>query len=221
MHRDRGVKERVLRALAEGGVSGLSPEQMGRLGVLVGELALWSGRMHLMGKRDIRRTLERQVLDSFLLLEIAERCGVLACGGGGRVADVGSGSGFPGLVWKIARPALEVTLFERKEKQVLFLARMIALLGMKGIEAIGGDAARVGREGYYDIVVSKAAGKLSDLLPVAQALLAAHGAYVTIKGRTWESEARSAAEAGMVLEMSRDIPGGRGALIVYRKKPLN
>ena len=145
MKEDKDIIERVLRLLEEGGVSKLSAEQAANLEAFVREVVLWSGKIHLLGKRDMRRTLENQVLDSFLLLEHAERSGALPSEKRIRVADVGSGAGFPGVIWKIARPAFEITLFERKRKPVLFLERVIALLGMEGLEAIGGDAAKDGR----------------------------------------------------------------------------
>lgn len=219
MARKKGILERVLGVLEEGGVAELSREQTERLEIFVREVVLWSGRMHLLGKRDIRSTLEKQVLDSFLLLEAAEKYGVFEPGTSAiRVADVGSGSGFPGIIWKIVRPALDVTLFERKTKPFLFLERVISLLGMEDLEVIGGDAMEEGREACLDIVVSKAAGRLSDMLPVARRLLREGGAYVTVKGARWEDEVLEAKPLNMFQEASRDIPGGRGVILLFRKQ---
>ena len=217
MKEDKDIIGRLLRLLEEGGVSKLSAEQSANLEAFVGEVVLWSGKIHLLGKRDLRRTLENQVLDSFMLLEHAERSGTLPREKRIRVADVGSGAGFPGVIWKIARPAFEITLFERKRKPFLFLERVIALLGMEGLEAIGGDAAKDGRRSYYDIVISKAAGRLGDMLPVARRLLGPGGAYVTVKGAGWEKEALGAGQEAIPLEASIEFPGGRGSMLIFRE----
>ena len=97
-----------------------------------------------------------------------------------RAADIGSGYGFPGIVWKIIRPDIDITLFERKEKAALLLERIIRNLDLSGIRVEG--EAKIGSEHEpFCLVVSKAAGRLSSMLPLAEELLTPSGSYVTIK----------------------------------------
>ncbi|UCF04525.1 MAG: class I SAM-dependent methyltransferase [bacterium] len=195
------------------------------------ELLQWSGRIHLIGKRNAHDTIRMQVVDSLLMLRFAATHGVIAGEGGWkgygsqdaatespegvRVADIGSGAGFPGIIWKIASPDLDVTLYERRRKPLRFLERTIAVLGMPGIGVRGVDAARSRETGSFDVVVSKAAGRLDQLLPIAAGILRGGGMYITIKGKGWEKEADSVKPALFSLRSSEALPGGRGTALLF------
>ncbi len=195
------------------------------------ELVLWGRRMHLVGKKRFEETLSAQIVDSLAMLEFAEDLPgsplareneALAPGAGGgeggktyrpKVADIGTGPGFPGMVWKIASPSLEITLFERKERTSLFLERVTARLKLEGIKAVCADAVAYG--GKFDLVVSKAAGKLEAMLPVAAELLTPGGIYVTIKGAGSEGELSQAGAAGGRLAAQKRSPSGNGVILAY------
>lgn len=200
-------------AFRRAGFGGLDPEAARQLALYLQEVDFWSGKMHLVGKGRLGSSMELLVLDSLALLNAAEGSGAAA----GRVADIGSGAGFPGLVWKIVRPRLDLTLFERRLKPQLFLDRVVSRLGLKGITVIGEDAANFKEAGTFDIVTSKAAGRLTGILPLADRLLAPGGAYVTVKGRSWESEMPPGAGSPMRLESVIELPEARGAALVFRK----
>ncbi len=184
-----------------------------------GEVRRWGGRMHLVGKSNIEENIMISLLDSLHLLRFAERSGEIAGKNGGRsaVADIGSGAGFPGIVWSIARPDMDITLFERREKPRLFLERTVALLGLEGIASVRGEA-RDGRgEARFDLVVSKAAGRLEAIVPLAMELLAPGGIYLTIKGEGWRGELPGTAEGPMGFEKAEELPGGRGKMLRFRR----
>jgi 16S rRNA (guanine527-N7)-methyltransferase len=85
------------------------------------ELARWGERMNLVGSTD-DAALDRHFEDSlFAAGEIPA---------GARVADLGSGAGFPGLPIAIARPDVHVTLVEIREKRVAFLRHVVRTLGL-------------------------------------------------------------------------------------------
>ncbi len=199
--------------LERAGFGGTDPETARQLTLYLQEVDFWSGKMHLVGKGRLGSSLELLVLDSLALLGVAEKSGIAA----GRVADIGSGAGFPGLVWKIVRPGLRLTLFERRLKPQLFLDRIVAQLGLAGIAVVGEDAASCKEAGAFDLVVSKAAGRLASILPLADRLLAPGGAYITIKGRSWESEVPRSAQAPLRLESAAELPENRGVALVFRK----
>jgi 16S rRNA (guanine527-N7)-methyltransferase len=132
-------------------------------------------------------------------------------GEGRRVADIGSGAGFPGMVWKIARPGMEVVLFERKERLAVFLERTSRLLGLQGLEVRAEDAALSPERGAFDVVTSKAAGRLGEILPVAGALLGPGGVYITAKGGGWRPELEGA--RGFRLMGTASLRKGRGEAV--------
>ena len=55
------------------------------------------------------------------------------------------------------------------------------------------------------------------MLPVARSLLGPGGAYVTVKGAGWEKEVMGAGQEAISLEASIEFPGGRGAMLIFRK----
>jgi 16S rRNA (guanine527-N7)-methyltransferase len=77
----------------------------------------------------------------------------------GRLADVGSGAGFPGIPLKLVEPALEVTLIESNAKKASFLSEAIRELKIEGVEVYRGsfegfDGGRLG----FDYVTARALG---------------------------------------------------------------
>ena len=158
----------------------------------VEELVRWGGRMHLTARERMPEAIAAQISDSLVMLELA--------GDGGRVADIGTGAGFPGMVWKMARPGWKVTLFERKERIALFLERTAARLGLDGLDVRAEDVRPGAAEERFDVVTSKAAGRLGEILPLAAGLLRPGGLYVTAKGPGWEGE---------IAETEGFVPGGR------------
>lgn len=215
---ERDTRALVESALRRSGASGLELESRERLVEYTKQVDSWSERVHLVGKGRQSANLELLVLDSLLLLRAAEGWGLRMR----RVADIGSGAGFPGLIWKIARPELDITLFERKTKPQLFLERMVVGLGLDGIEVFGGDAASYVSPGAFDLVVSKAAGRLGEILPLAGRLLGADGAYLTIKGRSWETEVGGKPKGSVEFESATELPERRGTAVLFRKgRPLS
>jgi 16S rRNA (guanine527-N7)-methyltransferase len=200
-------------ALRRAGFGSEDPEAMRQLSLYLQEVDFWNARMHLVGRGRFGTSLELLVLDSLMLLTVAGESALAA----GRVADIGSGAGFPGLVWKIVRPRLDLTLFERRLKPQLFLERVVVRLGLKGIKVLGEDAANCGEAGAFDLVISKAAGRFAEILPLADRLLVPGGAYVTVKGRAWRSELPRRAQSPMNLESATDLPENRGTALVFRK----
>jgi len=106
-----------------------------------------------------------------------------------RVADLGSGAGFPGIPIKIVRPELQIALIESRERRVSFLSAVIRELGLLGTEVIPGRAESVAAElsGSYDAVVMRCAGSMEAVLPAAL-LLARSGGTVVMSGPPQERE---------------------------------
>src|ERR1700687_5245042 len=87
----------------------------------------------------------------------------------GRLADVGSGGGFPGLPLKIMRPDLQVFLVESNIKKVTFLAEVIRELGLKGAQVLARRYEELGEEvAPLDYVCSRALGEFPAFLEWAR-----------------------------------------------------
>lgn len=117
----------------------------------------------------------------------------------GRVLDLGSGAGFPGLVLKIWRPEYEFLLVDAVQKKVNFLDRVIEELGLKGIAAVHGRAEEMGRREEhrerYDLVVARAVAALPTLAEFCLPLVSVGGCFCAFKGPQVEEELAPGEEA--------------------------
>lgn len=191
------VWARVLEELGDG-------ERPAKLKAYVDELVKWGGRIHLTGREKMADAIATQISDSMIMLDLA--------GDGPAVADIGTGAGFPGIVWKLARPQWSIVLFERKERLATFLERTVSLLDLNETSVVAEDATLFPEEGQFDIVASKAAGRLGEILPIARRILRKGGVYVTVKGEGWEGELPEA--SGFSLRERTPLKANRGEAIV-------
>jgi 16S rRNA (guanine527-N7)-methyltransferase len=138
-----------------------------------------------------------------------------------RIADLGSGAGFPGLVLAVVLPEASIDLIDSVGKKTAFIARAAEEAGIPNTRAItaraedlarAGDTARSegatvgdpsssGRESY-DVVTARAVGRLSTLAELASPLLKEGGVLVAWKGKRDEEEERQMDRASESLAMT-------------------
>ena len=94
----------------------------------------------------------------------------------GRLADVGSGAGFPGLALKIACPELDVVLIESNGKKCTFISEVVRLLGLDGVEVVRSrmEDLSVG-PGFASFVSARAVGHFDRILRWARNALSKDG----------------------------------------------
>ena len=147
--------------------------------------------------RDPAEGADAHVADSLVALDLPE---VRAAR---RVADLGSGGGFPGLALAIALPAAGVALVESVGRKCAFLAHAAGELGLANVEVINARAeAWPDGIGAQDLVVARALASLPVLVEYAAPLLEPGGALVAWKGRREPAEEADGAAAADALGMS-------------------
>jgi 16S rRNA (guanine527-N7)-methyltransferase len=116
-----------------------------------------------------------------------------------RIADLGSGGGFPGLALAIALPAARVALVESVGRKCAFLSGVTTALGLANVAVVNARAEAWEQGlGAHDLVVARALAALPVVLEYAAPLLEPGGALVAWKGRletAEEADGRAAAEA--------------------------
>jgi len=139
----------------------------------------------LIGTSERQKVLAQHLLDSLALVPHLPSSG--------RLADLGSGAGLPGMVVKIARPELEVWLIEPRRKAVSFLEYAMARLGLPKVRVLRARAedSRVPRH-HFEVVTARALAELPQLWSLAEPLLRPGG-------RLWAFKARNK----LPLEMDR------------------
>ncbi len=145
------IEPLISEVLGRFGVT-LAPSQVEAVRLYIDILLLWNQKVSLTSIKDPREILSRHFGESMFAVE---KAGIT----GGRLADVGSGAGFPGLAIKILCPSVEVTLIEPVTKKVAFLKEVVRALGLKGVGFVQGRFERLDRgQGSFDWVCSRALG---------------------------------------------------------------
>jgi len=190
-----------------------------RLGIVLGLLA--EERASVSSVVD-ERAWQVHVADSLTGLEVPDLHQA------SRIADVGAGAGFPGLVLAVALPGAEVDLVESIGRKCEFMraAAAAAEIGnARVLETRSEDlAAGEGREAY-DVVTARAVGRLSTLAELASPLLKPNGVLVAWKGKRDAEEElqleRASAELAMapegILEVGERAGSRHRHLHVVRK----
>lgn len=144
------------------------------------------------------RAWQVHVLDSLTGLELPE------LGEADRIADVGAGAGFPGLVLAAARPAARVDLIESIARKAAFIERAAKAAGISNASVLAArseDVAAGEGRGAYDAVTARAVGRLSTLAELASPLLREGGVLVAWKGKRDADEEAELERAGEALAM--------------------
>ena len=139
-----------------------SEEQVLQIQQYIKILLLWNEKINLTAIRDPLETLYRHFCESMY-------ASVAVPVENGRLADVGSGGGFPGLPLKIIRPDLRVFLVESNLKKVTFLAEVIRELGLRDVQVLMRRYEELGEElAPLDYVCSRALGEFPAFLDWAR-----------------------------------------------------
>lgn len=147
-----------------------------------GALAQHGEERGLIGPLEAERLWSRHILN----------CAIAAPLFSGRVGDVGSGAGLPGLVLAIARPDVEWVLIEPMERRVAWLEEQAAALGLSNVEVVRGRAEEWSQGPTLDAVTARAVSALRTLIPLTAPLVRDGGELILLKGAAASDEIAAA-----------------------------
>lgn len=180
------------------------------LAAFLSEVLHWNRALGLVSRKDPLSACERLLFES---LELAHELGLEH----GRIADIGSGAGFPGIVWAASFPRVEVTMIERRERRALFLERTCRTLPVENAAAVTIDAQDAARheefQHAFDLAVTMAVGDPSTMAPAVEALLAPNGRFAS----TIPATTPAAPRVGAALQLERRVEGEFGCYVIYRR----
>ena len=193
-------------------------QETAKMDQMIRFLLEWNQKMNLTAIKDPEEAYEKHLLDC--LLPLAYRIPQ------GTVCDVGSGAGFPGLVWAIVLPDVSFTLLEPREKRCTFLRAAVNELELPNTQVVCGRAeefAKTERESF-DCVTARAVANLSVLSELCLPLVKVGGVFAALKGPKGNEEYDEAAFAvrtlgGAPAEIISDtLPSEGQRTIVYIEK---
>jgi 16S rRNA (guanine527-N7)-methyltransferase len=167
----------IIKALGEFHVQ-LTPEQVTAVQRYMAMLLAWNEKVNLTAIRDPLEILYRHFCESMY-------AGATVPLQAGRLADVGSGGGFPGLALKIAHPELHVFLIESSVKKATFLAEVVRELGLTDARVLVSQYEELAEEiAPLDFACSRALGEFDKFLDWAHSeRVAARQVVLWVGGR--------------------------------------
>lgn len=151
-------------------------------------LTEWNGKFNLTAIRSKEDFEVKHIRDSMLGLPFIR----------GRVLDIGSGAGFPGLVIKIEKPETDVTLIDSVRKKTDYLSFAIEALGLEGIRAVHTRIEDF-TDRDFDTVTARAVAPLNVLAEYCLPFVRTGGRVVAYKSSDIREETEAAARAIDVL----------------------
>ena len=149
-------------------------------------LAVRGEELGLIGPLELPRLWTRHVANCALLAPLLSP---------GRVADVGSGAGLPGIVLALARPDVEFVLIEPMGRRVQWLISQVFELGLKNVEVLRARAEEATNLPAFDQVTARAVSALSKLIPITAPLVRSGGELLFLKGAGVGGELEAATKA--------------------------
>jgi 16S rRNA (guanine527-N7)-methyltransferase len=157
------------------------------------ELLDWNARFNLTAIRDVDTIRVKHFLDSLTCLLAMREARP------GRLVDVGTGAGFPGIPLKIVLPEMHLTLVESVAKKADFCTHVVKTLCLEGVEVITARAEEIGlmpaHRQQYDWAVARAVATLPVLVEFLLPLVKVGGHVLAQKGETAHAEAHAADHA--------------------------
>lgn len=162
-------------------------------------LVEYNQKVNLTAITDPEGIEDKHFADSLLLANLTETAG--------KLVDVGTGAGFPGVVAKIFKPELQLTLMEPTGKRVEFLKYVCEQLGLSGVEFAKERAEEAARKVWreqFDVATARGVAALPMLSEYCLPLVKVGGVFLAMKG---PGAAEELAESGAALKKL----GGKGS----------
>jgi 16S rRNA (guanine527-N7)-methyltransferase len=197
----------------------LTEAQLDQLDRYAEFLVSYNEKVNLTAITDPEGIEDKHFVDSLLFAVRPEVAGSLI--------DVGTGAGFPGIVAKIYKPELKLTLMEPTGKRVTFLQQACELLGLNDVEIVKERAEEAARKQWrekFDVAAARAVAALPVLAEYCLPLVKRGGVFVAMKGASGEEELAQARGALHKLgggEPSLTVctlPGGDERTLIICKK---
>lgn len=161
-------------------------------------LQRWNRTHNLTAVRDPGEMVTLHLLDSLTVLaHLSEN----------RIADLGSGSGLPGIPLAIAQPGLQVTLIEANGKKCSFLRTVQRELGLENVEVVQSRGEALQPDQPFPAVISRAFSSLADFWRIGFPVIEADGRLLAMKGKVPHEEIAALPDVVIYRVIPLAVPG--------------
>ena len=157
----------------------------------------------LVSKLDRHRLVERHLLPSIEHLDLIPETG--------RLLDVGSGGGFPGIPLAFARPDLAVTLMDSSSRKTAFLRRVSRETSLDNVDILTCRVEDMAPQlnTRFEVITARAVALIPEIVSWTRFLLADGGSWILWKGRRWREEGELDGWGVQLVEERELTDGGR------------
>lgn len=156
----------------------------------------WNKKINLTAIEEPKEVISKHFVDSLTIQKWLK--------GGNKVADIGTGAGFPGIPLSILREDCNFLLIDSLNKRVTFLNEVIQKLDLRNVKAIHARAEEVAQmkehRENYDVVTSRAVANMSTLLEYLLPFCKDKGLAICMKGSNIEVEIENSKKALQILK---------------------
>lgn len=172
-----------LREKLEAGVQqlglDLTPQTIEKLLGYLALLVKWNKVHNLTAVRDPEAMVTLHLLDSLSVLPHVPA---------GRLLDVGSGAGLPGIVLAICRSDLQVTTIDAVQKKASFMRQAKAELQIDNLQVVAGRVEQLNPAEPFNTVISRAFSEIALFIKLTRHLIAEDGLWLAMKGQMPQGE---------------------------------
>lgn len=154
----------------------LSEETLNLLLKYQDALVLWNKAYNLTAIRDPKEMLVKHLLDSLSILKDLPE---------GRLLDIGTGGGMPGMIIALCQPERSCVLLDSNGKKIRFLTQFIADLKLKNVVAVQTrveDEGSIQNLGKFDVITSRAFASLTDFVTASKPYMHEKSIIASMKG---------------------------------------
>jgi len=200
----------------------LSSAQLQDISTYIDMLLRWNARMNLTAIRDPEEIVVRHFGESLFAArhlfprDTSRSNQSTVAKGRARVADIGSGAGFPGIPIKLWAPEIALTLVESNQKKATFLHEVVRSLTLTDIDIQNVRAEKVAPRPGFDVVILRAVERFAEALPKAGSLVAASGRIGLLIGSAQLAARNLVGELSWAEPVPVPMPRARVLVVGYR-----
>lgn len=176
----------------------LSPVALEQFQRFLALLDKWNQVYNLTAIRDPSESVSHHILDSLAVADFLPE---------GRLADVGSGAGFPGIPLALACPQRQVVLIDSSHKKAAFMQQAVVELGLRNVMVVHSRVEAYRPQLLFRVVISRAFADLSRFISAARHLCTPGGRLIAMKGSRPDEEIASVPQAAIERIVRLSVPG--------------
>lgn len=168
------LDKRLLDAITQLKIE-VSEEQRHSLLLYLDKLLFWNKAYNLTAIKQPEEALTKHIIDCLAILPYLKS---------GRLLDIGTGAGLPGVVVAICQPERDITVLDSNQKKIRFIRQSVSELGLTNVTPVASRIENFNPQESekFDVVTSRAFASLSDFVAASAPRMAVNGCLQAMKG---------------------------------------